>query len=180
MSSEEATLIAALIAAISSIIILLFNIWNQLSSESRVAQRSTLEQYLSDLGESIHETVATSSILIKTKTEKSAAAWKNRSKSAKDKLQELIPKLRYPLWGITDNMRTFSRLPDWVEHARKYPDHANDILENGKKLSEALEIAIKNSYVLGRTPTRFEILRIKFYTWKFERTYQKFKNGNLP
>ena len=95
MTSETVTLIAALIAAISSIITLWLNVRSQYSSETRIAQRAVLENFIVELGEAIHETTATSKILLKTKTEEAAKNWRDRSIVAKEKLQSLIPKLRY-------------------------------------------------------------------------------------
>ena len=67
-----------------------------------------------------------------------------------------------------------------MEHTRKFSEsnHGEKICDEGAKLGDVIEICIKNSYISGRVPTRFEILRIQYQTWKFKRAYKKFKDEN--
>ena len=177
MEPQTATLIAAVIAATASIIVLLFNLWAALLGELRTAHRKTLEPHIAALGEALHETVATSHIL-KARSGTSVESWRERSQVAKTELQEVVLKLRYPLWGITDALRTMSRLPDWVEHARaKFPTHARKICDSGTRLSLTLDRTIKNCYASGRAPTLVERALVKYRVWRFESSYNKLQNS---
>jgi hypothetical protein len=178
MQPQTATLIAAVIAAFASFIVLLLNLRAGRLGELRAAHRKTLEAHITSLGEAIHETVATSHILLMARTEVSVESWRERSQKAKAKFQELGPKLRYPLWGITDALRTLSRLPDWVEHARaKFPKEARIICDAGRDLSATLDRTIKDCYSEGRVPTLFERAMVGYRVWRFKRAYHQFQTG---
>jgi hypothetical protein len=84
-----ATLIAAIIAAISSLIVL----FSKRGAEIRTARRKSLEKYISDLSSSIHQLIATSNILLKAKTSESQTNWKVKAESAKDQLKKIRPEL---------------------------------------------------------------------------------------
>lgn len=181
MEAQTATLIAASIAAAASLSALYFNLRGSRLSELRVAHRKTLEPSINELGEALHETVATSHILLKARSDVSAISWRNRSQVAKGKLLALVPKLRYPLWGITDALRTLSRLPDWVEHSRlKYPQHALIICTKGTKLSRALDRTIKNCYAMGRAPALRERIEVLYLVRSFRRSYKRFQDEKIP
>jgi hypothetical protein len=179
-TKEEITLYAALIAAVVSIFSLLINLFTQRRMEWRTAQRKSLEDFVHDLGEAIHSTIATSNILLKARTDESIQNWRERATEAKEELKKLRPKLRYPLWGITESINTLSRLPDWVEHARKCPDYAQDIFEKGHSLGKSLDRVIRKCYLRGRSPRLCERLFIRFRQWQLENSYEKFQKRDRP
>ena len=80
-----ATLIAAIIAAISSLIVLFL----KKNEEIRSANRKSLENYIKDLSGSIHQLIATSNILLKAKTEESQDNWKEKAEKAKETIKKI-------------------------------------------------------------------------------------------
>ncbi len=107
-----ATLIAALVAAISSLMIL----FSKKKAELREANRKSLENYTKDLSSSIHQLIATSNILLKAKTKDSQDNWKEKAEKAKDILKKIRPELTYSLWGIDSSLQTLTRLPDFTAY----------------------------------------------------------------
>jgi hypothetical protein len=175
MSTQEYTLIAALIAAIVSIISLFVHLIAQHSAELRKAHRETLESFMHDLGESLYSTIATSDILLKAQSPPSIINWRKRADDAKTRLKELRAKLRYPLWGLDKALKTISRLPDWIEHARQSPNHARNILRAGVSLGRSLDSTIRKCYMYGRPPRLHERLIVKYKRWRLEKEYLKFQ-----
>jgi len=178
LTAEQVTLIAAIIAALASVTTLIMNVFAAKSAEMRVAYRQSLEKYIHELSSAIHSTIATAKILTQAKTEPAVQNWRERATTAQNKLKELRVILRYPLWGITDSMNTLTRLPDWIENARRFPDHANQIFEKGKELGYRLDIAILNSYTYGRPPTFYEQLRVWISEKQLVSIYDKMKNDD--
>jgi hypothetical protein len=178
LTTEQVTLIAAIIAALASVTTLLMNIRAAKSAEMRVAYRLSMEQYIHELSSAMHSTVATAKILTQAKTEPAIKNWRDRAALAKDKLKELRIAMRYPLWGITDSMSTLTRLPDWIENARPFPDYANKIFEKGKILGDRLDVAILNSYTYGRPPTLYERMRVCYAKKQLVSIYEKMKKNN--
>ena len=176
MTIQEVTLIAALIAAAVSILSLMTNVLSQHSAELRKAHRETLEHYIHDLGDSLHSTIATSNILLKAQTDPAIQNWRAKAETAKTKLKELRTKLRYPLWGLDKGLKTISRLPDWVEHARSAPEHAQTILKAGESLGHSLDSTIRKCYMLGRPPRMDERIVINYKRSQLEKAYLAFQS----
>ncbi len=176
MTIQEVTLVAALIAAAVSIATLVVNVATQRSAELRRAHRDTLENFIHDLGESLHSTVATSNILLKAQTDPAILNWRARADAAQAKLKELRMKLRYPLWGLDKGLNTISRLHNWVEHARAYPTYSENILRRGKSLGRTLDSTIRKCYMRGRSPRIDERLRVFYKRMRLEKAYHDFQS----
>jgi hypothetical protein len=170
-----ATLIAAVIAAVSSIFILLLN----KKGEIRKANRKTLESYIYDLSESMHQLIATSNIILKTKTEESRVNWTEKAEEAKLKLKELRPKIRYVLWGIDDSIQTLTRLPDYTLYTIADEKTSSKLVDAGTKFGNAIDLCIRNCYLHGRSPNIYEIWRINFLKWRFERIRNNYKSNRV-
>jgi hypothetical protein len=168
-----ATLIAAIIAAISSLIVL----FSKRGAEIRTARRKSLEKYISDLSSSIHQLIATSNILLKAKTSESQTNWKVKAESAKDQLKKIRPELTYSLWGIDSSLQTLSRLPDFTAYTLEDNEIAKKVVKRGTKLGDAINKCIKNCYLNGRAPSWWEIRKIKFYEWRFRKVRNDYKKN---
>jgi hypothetical protein len=175
MTAEQATLIAAIIAAFSSVVTLVMGVFVNRSTEMRVSHRQALESHISELAKAIYSTIATSKILTQAKTEPAIENWRARAEEAKTKLKELRGVLRYPLWGITDAMNTLARLPDWIEHSRPFPEYSRDLCTKGHALGSVIDSAIRRSYNNGRPPTIYERLRVKIAEKRLVDAYEKMK-----
>lgn len=160
MTTESATLIAASIAATASVAGLAVSLVAQFRAELRVAHRQTLDAYIAELGESLHQIVACADILLKTKSGESREKWKCRGAKASASLKNLRPKVRYPLWGLEEGLRVLSRVPDWADHARVDPVRAKTLIARADKLRRALDDATRRSYRSGRCPSLYERIRV--------------------
>jgi hypothetical protein len=171
MGSEEATLLAAGVAAVASTCGVLLNLINSHGAEFRAAHRQSIAPFLPELSEAIHSTIATANILSKAKSEESIENWRERSEKAKTALKKLRIQLRYPLWGLSDHIRTVIRIPDWVEHARPFPSTASDLVVAARQLGLALDSAIRRSYVHGRPPTLLDRFLIGLAARRVRKVY---------
>lgn len=70
-----------------------------------------------------------------------------------NKLKQLRWKIRYPLWGIDEGLKTIGRLHDWSLHFKKTPEEAKKLLDQGDMLRKAIDKVIKSSYINGRPPS---------------------------
>lgn len=176
LTKEEMTLLAAVIAAVVSLVTLLLNILTTRSAELRKVHRDVLTTHIHDLGDCLHQTIATSNIILKNKTDESVANWREKATSAKTRLKTLRIKLRYPLWGLDSSFKTISLLPDWIEHVRQYPEHSAVVLKRGNALGQLLDRTIRKCYMRGRSPSWFEIQVANHRRRQLERAYETFKN----
>ena len=175
-TKEGVTLLAAVIAATVSLVTLLFNIFTAQSAELRKVHRDVLVKYIHDLGDCLHQTVATSNILLKNKTDESIANWSEKAAAAKTRLKTLRIKLRYPLWGLDSAFKTISLLPDWIEHVRLYPEHSAIVLDKGNALGQLLDRTVRKCYMRGRSPNWLEIQLVNWRRRQLEKAYEAFKN----
>ncbi len=175
LTAEQLTLLAAIIAAVASVITLLMNIFAARSAEMRVAHRQSLEKFIHKLSSAIHATIATANILTKAKTEPAIKNWRDKATEAQNNLKELRLILRYPLWGITDAMNTLTRLPNWIEGAIRFPNNAKLIFIKGKRLGIEIDISIRNSYTHGRPPTLYERFRVWIAERQLENIHERTK-----
>ena len=175
-TKEGVTLLAAVIAATVSFITLLFNIFTAQSAELRKVHRDVLVKYIHELGDCLHQTLATSNILLMNKTDQSAANWRERASAAKTKLKALRIKLRYPLWGLDSAFKTISILPDWIDHVRQYPEHSALVLKKGNDLGRLLDRTVRKCYIRGRSPNWLEIQLVNWRRRQLEKAYEAFKN----
>lgn len=118
MSNSVATLIAASIAASVSLISLLMHATFGRNSEARAAHRQLLAEHLTDLASSVAEVVATANVLNLVAKEGSTREkrlnWQTKGEAAVKRLKCVRPKVRYPLYGLDDGLRTLSRIPHWT------------------------------------------------------------------
>lgn len=176
LTKEEMTLLAAVIAAVVSLMTLLLNILTARSAELRKVHRDVLTTHIHDLGDCLHQTVATSNILLKNKTDESIANWRDKAAAAKSKLKALRIKLRYPLWGLDSAFKTISLLPDWIDHVRLYPEHSAIVLDKGNALGQLLDRTVRRCYMRGRSPNWLEIQLVNWRRRQLEKAYESFKN----
>ncbi|MDB5268489.1 MAG: hypothetical protein JWP58_1529 [Hymenobacter sp.] len=172
MDEGTATLTASVIAALASI----YQLIAGQDSEIRASNRKTLESNIHDLSECIHQTIATSNIIVKAKSNVGRINWRAKATLAKNQLKLIRPKVRYSLWGIDNALNRLSRFPDWIEHTIPYPVYSKKILFAGNMLGEALDNCVRKCYLNGRTPRYYEILWIRFLSFRFNNQYQVFKN----
>jgi hypothetical protein len=171
VDKATATLVAAIIAATASLIVLWFRTNHERQVELRVAHRRSLEPYIEDLGESLHQIVASSNILLKPLKEKQRAKWTERARTAQNQLRMLRPKVRYSLWGLDEGIRAICRLPDWVARRGATAANSKALVTSATRLREALDLAINASFRDGRQPSLFARLRLSWSINRFRQTW---------
>jgi len=168
MTAQEATLIAAVIAAVASVSKLLFDRF----SENRSSFRALLQPLVADLGESLHGIVATCNVMSRSNSAEQHENWHTKAKAERDKLKALRPKLRYPLWGVDDGLRVLLRLPEWTAHARGQPKRLKLLITRATRLREAIDAVALRCYRNGRLPDAFERLQVRLYAWHCQKVFQ--------
>ncbi len=168
MTAQEATLIAAVIAAVASVSKLFFDRF----SENRSSFRALLQPLVADLGESLHGVVATCYVMARSNSDEQHANWHDKAKRERDKLKALRPKLRYPLWGIDDGLRVLLRLPEWTAHARGQPQRLDLLIVRATRLRETIDAVALRCYRNGRLPNFFERVQVRFFAWHCQKVFQ--------
>jgi hypothetical protein len=171
MDQGLATLIAALIAALASLMSWL----SMKPAEIRTANRKTLEMVIYELSTSVHQLIATSNILLKNRTEESRGNWKEKAEVAKEMLKQIRPKIRYSLWGIDESLQTLTRLPDYTLYTLADTKVAQKVVRRGSRLGDAIDRCIRDCYLNGRAPSLYERWTIRFFDWHFRKARDDYK-----
>jgi hypothetical protein len=171
----EATMYAALLAASVASLAALLTYFNSRKAEVRASQRKLLERSIPKLGTALQEIVATSVILLKTRTSESRKSWDRRGNVAKTALLQCQKEMRYSLWGITDSFRTLSRLPSWAQHAMRHPAKAATIVGCGDALSRAIDHTVLASLRTGKPPGWWRRFLVWRRTKKLLTAYRQFR-----
>jgi hypothetical protein len=180
MNQETVTLIAAVVAAAASFISLSINLFAQRTSEMRVAYRNHLGPNLTELSDLIHQTVATSNMLVRQTSENHATRyqnWRRKSTDVANRLKDLRPKVRYPLWGLDEGVRVITRFPNWVDQNRAH-SNVQELLNGGDRLRRALDFSIRNSFQYGRPPTLLERMLVNLAAKNLRKIYKGFAQMN--
>lgn len=166
-----ATLLAAIIAAGLSLLTYL----STKPTEIRAANRKSLEPFIHGLSDSVHQLIAISNILLKTKTEESRGNWRGKAEKAKAKLKKLRPKIRYSLWGLEKYLLDLTRLPDYTLYTLENIDVAKKVVKRGTRLGDKIDKCIRDCYLNGSSPKLLDIWVIRFYSWHFTKTRNDYK-----
>lgn len=175
MTKEEATLVAAGIAFLASIINIVVSLYSSRRNELRTSHRNALQPYLSGLGEGLHETVAVSAMLLKFEGSDTLANWRNKAKSAQEKLESSRKGVRYILWGIDEGINLLRKLPDWMDHARAFKSNGEQILYEARNLQERLDEIIRDSYKNGEPPSKKSIKKLNESVEKYKLAIERFR-----
>jgi hypothetical protein len=171
VTTEQATLIAAGLAAVASLSNVAATARGALKAELRVARRKSLEASVVDLGDCLHQVLACANVLMMTSSEEATDRWRNRGQEAKKKLKELRPKLRYSLWGMDEALRVLSRIPDWADHLRSEPRRAKKLLRLSNRLRSGVDRSVRTVYVNGDPTSLFQRAWVTFYAWRCRATF---------
>lgn len=154
MKASTATLIAACIAALAATTTLLGTLFGARRAEMRASHRLALNPYLVELGDSIHQIVA-STVVLRKRVEKGQDTqdWKEKAQNGVTVLHKVRRNSKYVLYGLDEPLRTLCRMPDWIS---TYKDVANtnvdDLLKQMRKLAGDVDDAIRWSYRRGLPP----------------------------
>jgi len=174
-----ATLAAAGAAILISLITTFITLLNSRRQDSRGAFRDLLTENVGELSDGLHQIIATSSILLKTKSPESQKAWVVKGSQAKAKLMKCRSTLRYPLWGITDSLNTLARLPSWAAHVKRYPSAAEALVKAGDDLRERINEAVFYAVMKGKRPKRSLRKSVLAAENRLIEVYRKFRNTDF-
>jgi len=142
----------------------------QRQAELRVSYRKSLEPFVADLGNALHQIIATSQILAKTSDE-TYAKWREANRKAQAKLKELRPNLRYSLLGADDALRTLTRVPDWADHLRREPERFSQLMKDANRLLAQVDSVVRRGFVQGKPPRLLTRILLNHYSEACKTTF---------
>lgn len=154
MTTSTITIIVSLIAAITSLLSLVININSSKRKEIRDGNRKTIEPLIEELGKQIYGVIAAIALLYKDDSVKNQKYWNSQVLTAQKKLRELRPKLRYPLWGLDDSIKTLILLPGVAKLAERKDLYIVIVLATS--LRKSMDNVIRKCFKYGRTPNFIE------------------------
>ncbi len=119
-------------------------------------------------------------MLLRHQSDASLANWRSRGKRASEQLESVRRALRYPLWGLDEALNSLRKLPDWIDHARAYPDLGQAMLERARELQDALDEVVRLSYLRGRPPTRRNIATVAARNNAYQAALGNFRATSNP
>ncbi|NNG59786.1 hypothetical protein [Sphingomonas paucimobilis] len=180
MSQPEATMVAAIIAAIATVLTLIFTVANKVDEEFRTAHRDVIVDDLKAVGKAVHEVLALSAIQLKTLDGPQHPERYRAAADASKRLKEKRLDVRYTLWGLDDAFRTLSRLPDWIGHAKPSPKIAQMLFVQAKEIGNQIDLAVRGAYIQGRSPSKWRVYRVNSAVKSFKKTYNDFSATRTP
>ena len=167
-----AALITSFFAIASSVVCLVY----QHKLEQQKMHRALLEKYMSQLGELSYSLLSCLKIYPQTKTDTSRKRWQETLETTKIEINQIRLKLRYPLWGIIDEIKTLARTASWGQYYRDNKTQFDKFYDLANKLRNELDQAILDSYINGRPPCEKYIKRVK----NAARQVKKFHDDTKP
>jgi hypothetical protein len=157
LTTQKATLIAAVIAAVATVLKLVVDFVSARGSEARAAHRQVLSPHLVEIGTAIHSVVS-GAVLVHERAkrgQKPGEADTQAGQSGAELLKRKRLEVKYPLSGTNEALRTLSRAYDWAAAFRG--DTSGDaFIEAVRKLSKVVDETIARSYSRGRPPKWWE------------------------
>ena len=173
LEQPEATFLAAVIAAVASLLSLVITARNAKRSERRAAQRSLVEATVEELSAVFHENVATAFTLLQNRKGSQARANAlTRCRAASNRLKALRPRVRIALRGTDEGLRTLSRVPDWAANYADRPA-GEEFLQRADKLRRALDAVVSRAYSRGRPPRRWERWWVDYHAKRVRVIWQR-------
>jgi hypothetical protein len=168
MTIEEVTLVAAVVAALASVLRLVLD----RLAEGRASNRALVQPLILEMGEAIDGIVAASTALATTETPRTFRSYYTKAFHEREKLKVLRPRLRYVLWGFDEGLLVLERLPVWCARARSDRDRSARLLIHASALRQVIDVAAVRCYRSGRQPSALERARVRFHArkcrWVFE------------
>lgn len=157
MTLEQATFAAALVGALAALLTAIMSLVGQWRAEARGAVRDLLREILPTFGEALHSLLACTTIVLRrAAADQEPGPWQEAATKAAEKLKDLRPKLKYPLWGMAEPIRVLARLPDWAAHLKSDAVRGDKLLALAEALRENLDACAWRAFRRGRTPSRWE------------------------
>ena len=147
----------------------------------RVAHRNAIVPDLNRIAEGVHQVTASSTVLRTRIGEgRDPTAWYEKAAAGRQIIDAVRPRVKYSLYGLTDPLRTLSRMPDWVAHtANADGELADNLIEDMQKLQRAIDSAIRRSYRRGLPPSPIRRWWLSRKSLKAKAAYQHFLDSPI-
>lgn len=142
----------------------------------RVAHRNAIVPDLSRIADGVHQVTASSTVLrTRIGENKDPKGWYEKAAAGRQIIEAVRPRVKYSLYGLTDPLRTLSRMPDWVAHTANADGQlADTLIDDMQKLQRAIDSAIRRSYRRGLPPSPIRRWWLDRKSSNAKATYQKF------
>jgi hypothetical protein len=179
VTQEDATLLAALIAALFSIIALFVSAHFSRLSDLRSTRRNALSNDFTELGNKLYQLVALSVKMSQCKTDATFSTIRAQADTIAKEIDQIRLKTRYPLWGLDSGFRTIKWMPVYIAHMKdkRTDKRTKELLKRGTSLREAMDLAICHAYFHGQQPTLNQRVRV---SWRAYRLRKYFDGGKFP
>jgi len=156
LTTQDATLIAAGIAAATGLAKLVSDALSARGAATRAAHRTVLEPHLPRLATSIHSVVA-GAVLVHRRLQNNQLPGNalEISQLGADALKTYRLEVKYALPGLEEPLRTLTRVPNWIA-TYKGDASGDNLIEGLRRLSRQVDKTISRSYRRGRPPARWE------------------------
>lgn len=154
LSAPLATLLAATIAAVASILVLFLRLRSGESAEARAAYRDELRPYVQEIGDALYMLVACATLYARDHATNNRDHWNRQLDTAAGKLRAARFRVRYQLWGLDEGLRTMVFLSFWIRQAEA--DERAQLIEAATRLRQRLDRVIMRCFLRGRPPTLSE------------------------
>jgi hypothetical protein len=168
MTIQEVTLVAAVVAAIASVL----NLVLDRRAEARANNGTELRSLLGELGDVMNGIVAASEALATTETPRTFRVFYTQAFHERERMKMLRPKLRYPLWGLDEGLQVLERLPVWCAQARSDRERAAQLLRHARELRRAIDRAALRCHRSGRRPSALQRARVRLYSTRCRRAFE--------
>lgn len=175
ITPQTATLIAACVASLLSFITLIVNVLSTRSAAQREALRKTLYEDVNDLGNQLYRCVAMSKNMVDTNSDDSFEEYRTKAAELQSQINKIRGRVRYSLRGLDSGIREVRATLFYIlqlKNQRKDPVAAR-IITLSTKLRKSLDSAIFRALVIGRPPTRFQLLVIRYRAWKLRSCFEQ-------
>ncbi|MBB5208036.1 hypothetical protein [Chiayiivirga flava] len=178
MDQGDATLLAAAVAAVFSVVSLFVSAHFARQSDLRSTRRTALANDFTELGNKLYQLVALSVKMSQCKTDATFAATRTQADAVAKEIDQVRLKTRYPLWGLDSGFRTIKWMPVYIAHMKDQRTSARtkELLVLGTYLREAMDFAICHAYFHGQQPTIIQRARVQ---WRAYRLRGYFDDGRF-
>ncbi len=148
LDAGVSTALAAIIAAVASLLSLIFTIRASKRSELRVAHRESVKPYLEQLSDDVHTVIAGVVIMRKRAAlDSDVTDWQLKAKQAGSRIEDVRRKSRYVLPGLDAAFRQLALASDHVATYKKLAGTNADALVSAYQiLADRVNRALRRTY----------------------------------
>ena len=175
MTESQATLIAAVIAAVCSIVAAVMSHSYARVAAQLLARQNTIGSDLRSLSTLIYEVIALSKMAYKTKDNDTFRTRIGDAYGVSKKLDRVRREHRYTIPFVDQPLYRLTRMPFYVRHCRNdlTEERMLRIFNNATKLREQIDAALADFYFEGRRPTMWRRLWMWWHPRKIKRDFSR-------